>query len=679
MINGQKVLAVCASELCSEEMQRVIQPLYRYFYERGWKIIIYSCCSNLSQHTLFDYGEASVFKLMNFERIDAVLIFKQTIQCREPINDIIFKAHTRNLPILIIDNDEVNEECLNISLSGDAAFSELVEHLITVHKFTKINFVAGHKDNPLSERRLEIFLNTLSKHGISFDKDKQLGYGNNYSVATRKVTDSFINCPDDLPEAIVCFNDAMAITVCEYLSEHGIAVPEQIVVTGFGGIEQEQYCFPRLTTCRCNSENLAEFIFQKIEQFAENNISENSYIFPLSFDISESCGCRTCSSTNILKSINKIYAQMSDSTEYDKSLNYMVSKLMIENSPERIKKILKKHILFDSYIVMNNDFCADEQVQHNYKGIPFTDKMEGYRFFFPEHFVSVKEFDREDLLPDMSVLKEKNEPLIVYAIHNQENIYGYLASFAGDFKCSVRRMQQFVMSLNNCIFMYEKQFYLSLSNKKLQQIQSKIIHSFADLVESRDDSTGQHIKRTGEYVRVLVHHLSKLPKYSRQLTPEVQKRIYAAAPLHDIGKIKISDIILNKPGRLTAEEFEIIKTHTLEGSEIIARTLTNIENEDYLKIANEMALYHHEKWDGSGYLHHLSGENIPLSARIMAVVDVFDALTSKRVYKDAFTFDEAIKILEDSSGTHFDPTIIDVFMSIKDEIHNIYMESHADE
>lgn len=679
MINHQKVLAVCASEICGEETQGIIQSVYSLFSKHDWKIIIFSCCSNLSQHTLFDCGEASVFRLMDYDSIDAVLLFKKTIQCREPVNDIISKAHTKKLPLIIVDNENPEEGCINISFSEDEAFTELAKHLTEVHKFTKISILAGHKDNPSTEKRIKIFLDVLASHGIDFNEKTQLGYSSSNSGAVRRELDRFTGDPDNLPEAIVCFSDEMASAACEYLSERGISVPEQITVTGFGGIKQEKYSFPRLTACRCDNDKLAEFIFEKTENFHDNDGAEQEYVFPFSFNVSESCGCHSCSSSNIIKWVNKMYARISDARDYEKTLNNMASKIMTENNHDRIKKILKKHIPFDSYIVMNDDFCSEEQVHHSYKGTPFTDEAIGYRFFSQERFVRETKFERKKLLPDPFVFKEKNEPLIVFPMHNQENVYGYMAAFAEDFDVSVQRMEQLVMSLNTCIFMYEKQYYLSQSNDKLQHIQNKIIQSFADLVESRDDSTGQHIKRTREYVRLLVEHLSKLPKYSRQLTPEVQRRIYEAAPLHDIGKIKISDIILNKPGRLTAEEFEIIKMHTHEGSEIIAKTLTNIENEDYLKTANEMALYHHEKWDGSGYLHHLSGEDIPLSARIMAVVDVFDALTSKRVYKDAFSFDEAIKIISDSSGTHFDPSIIEVFMSIKDEIYTVYEENHTDE
>ena len=158
------------------------------------------------------------------------------------------------------------------------------------------------------------------------------------------------------------------------------------------------------------------------------------------------------------------------------------------------------------------------------------------------------------------------------------------------------------------------------------------------------------------------------------LTPEMQERMYKAAPLHDIGKIKISDVVLNKPGKLTPEEFEVIKTHAESGGEIIEKTLTDIESDSYLKVAREMALYHHEKWNGTGYPYHLSGEDIPLCARIMAVVDVFDALTSKRVYKDAFPVEKAFRILEESSGSHFDPKIVGTFLAHKEEVTQVLLK-----
>ncbi len=672
MIGKYKVLAICAGEVQNEEVQNYILTMYQYFSQNNWKVVIYGSFSRLSGEVDSNNRDTSVYKLINFESVDAVMIFGQTIHNQSVQRDIITSSEKYDVPVIVIDGDEIHDGCLNIGFDGTKAFRQLVEHLINVHGFSRINCIAGYKDNPFSEERLEVFRNTLSDNNIPFNSQKQLGYGNFYSVPTRNVLGRFIKDRNDLPEAIVCLNDSMAITACEFLNEHGIKVPQDITVTGFDGSDHEKFSFPRLTTCRCDTEGFAGFVYEKLMDFEAGKHDSNVYSFPYTFDVSESCGCYSSAGANVLKSINTIYARMADSVRYDELMNQMLQKLTGEMDIDRIKSILKQYIQFDAYLCMNTDFCSDANTIDSDDDHLFTEDMNSYRFFFGEEGVSECTFERKNIIPYADELIEKNEPLMILTINSQQKVYGYMAAFAGDFRYSVGRMQRFIMNLYSCVSMYEQQHYLYASNKRLQHIQNEIIHSFADLVESRDDATGQHIKRTGEYVRVLVHHLSKRPEYEDELTPELQQRIYAAAPLHDIGKIKISDIILNKPGRLTDEEFEIIKTHTLEGSEIIARTLTNIENEDYLKVANEMALYHHEKWDGSGYLYHLSGEQIPLCARIMAVVDVFDALTSKRVYKEAFSFEKAVGILLESRGTHFDPTIIDVFMSIKDEIYAIF-------
>jgi HD-GYP domain-containing protein (c-di-GMP phosphodiesterase class II) len=146
------------------------------------------------------------------------------------------------------------------------------------------------------------------------------------------------------------------------------------------------------------------------------------------------------------------------------------------------------------------------------------------------------------------------------------------------------------------------------------------------------------------------------------LTDEYIDDVYKSAPLHDIGKIRITDAILNKPGKLTPDEFEIMKQHALYGGEMIEKLLESLTQASYLEVARDIAMYHHEKWDGSGYPYGLKGEEIPLSARIMAVADVFDALISDRVYKKAFSFEKAMSIIQEESGTHFDPEVVKAFM-----------------
>ena len=208
--------------------------------------------------------------------------------------------------------------------------------------------------------------------------------------------------------------------------------------------------------------------------------------------------------------------------------------------------------------------------------------------------------------------------------------------------------------------------------EKTNRIQETVIDSLAAVIENRDTSTGEHVFRTKKYVELICEELINNPIYNRPLDRETAALYVKAAPLHDIGKIKISDVILLKPAKLDAEEFAKMKTHSEEGREIIRNILTIIEDEGFLRVAQNIAAYHHEKWDGSGYPEGKKEDNIPLCARIMAIADVFDALVSKRVYKEAYPLDESFKIIKESSGTHFDPELVKAFLNIRDKIEAYY-------
>jgi len=199
---------------------------------------------------------------------------------------------------------------------------------------------------------------------------------------------------------------------------------------------------------------------------------------------------------------------------------------------------------------------------------------------------------------------------------------------------------------------------LKTTNQKLQESYLDTIHRLALAAEYKDEDTGDHIVRMSRYCAFIAN------KYG--LSPMEVHHILYASPMHDIGKIGVPDDILMKPGKLTDEEFEIMKTHTTIGAKILAHSKSEI-----LKVAEQIALYHHEKWNGTGYPHGLSGDTIPLTARIVAVADAFDALTSKRPYKDPYPFEVACDIIKKERGQHFDPIVVDVFLRNIDEIVKI--------
>jgi putative two-component system response regulator len=189
------------------------------------------------------------------------------------------------------------------------------------------------------------------------------------------------------------------------------------------------------------------------------------------------------------------------------------------------------------------------------------------------------------------------------------------------------------------------------------------IFALAKLAESRDPDTGAHLERVRNYSRVLAHHLAMQPKFRDEVNSEFVRLIYLTSPLHDIGKVAVPDGVLLKRGKLSPEEFEIMKSHATHGAETLAAALEHYPNARYLHMARDIAAAHHERYDGNGYPAGLKGDAIPLAARIVAVADVYDALTSKRIYKEAYDHQRARHILLDGSGSHFDPDVVDAFLA----------------
>ena len=205
----------------------------------------------------------------------------------------------------------------------------------------------------------------------------------------------------------------------------------------------------------------------------------------------------------------------------------------------------------------------------------------------------------------------------------------------------------------------------------IQQMQSGLTMVLADMVESRDKNTGQHVRKTAAYVKIILEQMKKEGIYADRLTDKFIEDVEQSAPLHDVGKINIPDAVLNKPGKLTDEEFAKMKTHTTAGRDIITSVIENIPAPGYLEEARNLAAHHHERWDGRGYPDGIAGEEIPLSARIMAVADVFDALVSRRSYKKGFPFDKAIDIIREGSGTQFDPLVVHAFLQAEDKVRQV--------
>ncbi|MEZ5576851.1 MAG: two-component system response regulator [Candidatus Competibacteraceae bacterium] len=233
-------------------------------------------------------------------------------------------------------------------------------------------------------------------------------------------------------------------------------------------------------------------------------------------------------------------------------------------------------------------------------------------------------------------------------------------------------------------FLQDRNAYLEAEvwrrSREVMAIQEVTIMAMASLAETRDNATGNHIRRTQHYVRALAQHLRHHPRFATALNDETIELLFKSAPLHDIGKVGIPDRILLKPGRLTPDEFEIMKTHAALGRDAIAAAERYLDTPDsFLRFAREIAYSHQEKWDGSGYPEGLWGEQIPLSARLMAVADVYDALISRRIYKPALPHEQAVAMIREGRDQHFDPDIVDAFLECAEQFRTIAARFADDE
>ncbi len=286
---------------------------------------------------------------------------------------------------------------------------------------------------------------------------------------------------------------------------------------------------------------------------------------------------------------------------------------------------------------------------------------------FPDKHIKIVDIDSD--IPELKVLSKYNlKSFLGLPIFLNEQLIGILF-FASKKEGIYEKLEIPLMDkISNLISQsFQKCIYMD------ELITASLI-GLAKLAEYRDTDTGAHLERMSNYSRIIAAQLSKTPKYQYIIDDDYVRDIYNYSPLHDIGKVGIPDNILLKPGKLTDEEWKIMKRHTTYGAEVLRKADEHLQQKgkSLFFIGIQIAESHHEKWDGSGYPYGLKGDQIPLSARIVAVADVFDALTSKRCYKEPFSFDESVKIIKEGKGKHFDPDVVDAFLESIDKIKAIY-------
>lgn len=297
---------------------------------------------------------------------------------------------------------------------------------------------------------------------------------------------------------------------------------------------------------------------------------------------------------------------------------------------------------------------------HIDKDIPVSDC-----YFYREIYQPLKEWDVKEKISKTIHVNDQYFQLDVHVLsYGSKKNVGYLLEFID------RTMEQmYYKTIEKYNASLEKE--VNEKTEHILHIKDMMVLGMADMVESRDQNTGGHIKRTSAVVRIFSNRLQQYHDVF-SIDNDFLQQVAKAAPMHDLGKIAVDDVVLRKPGKYTDEEYNEMKKHTVEGARIVENILHGVEDETFVQIAKNIAHYHHEKWNGRGYPCGLSSAEIPIEARIMALADVFDALVSKRCYKDAFSYEKAYSIIEESLGEHFDPELGKIFLECKPELEALY-------
>lgn len=655
----KKIIGVCVTSIHKITVHRLLTALGNEAEKHGYSLHIFAPFSDLYYNSKSDIAEQKVFDLIPFDKICALIIFSEMIKYMPVQEDLVKKGIEADIPILAIKG--TMENCSNIQYDAESSLADIIRHLIEHHHCKHINFMAGTEGNPVSESRIKIYREVLAEYNYPIEEER-IGYGNFWGVPAIEATKKFLAADCPTPDAIVCANDAMGIAVCDYLGKQGILVPDDIIVTGLGGLLEREYHIPLLTTAVYDPASTSEAMFELLDGMLQGKIPYTQDIrIPCKNIYTESCGCEI---HNGLKTDTRL-VNLFFMTEQERGYRHATHEFTTYVNTESTLRALIKH--FPNYIqepgltgvnlYINTEFASLTE-------LPVSSDTDA-PYVLLSHIT--EESDSQPLLPrslnnlwttPVETFQEAKQ-LLTIPLNVLDDFFGFLTlEYHGD-KIIHESLFELVMTLNHLLDDITQRTMLLQTNQQVNDVSEQTIQSLAEIVEAKSEFTGLHVKRVSEYTRILAEAM----KYSK----EDVNTIRIASMMHDIGKINIPAEILEKPGKLTDEEFEVIKTHITEGERLLRNAPGKI-----METAKIIALEHHEKWDGTGYLGRKNTE-IHLDSRIVALADVFDALVSERPYKRPFSDEKAKEIIVGDRGSHFDPDVVDAFVDNFDR----FLEIHA--
>ena len=456
-VKKYKILGICCSKITNEDVKGIVDSICSSAVGSGWKVMIFSSFCDLYANTGESAGdiagEAGIYRLVNIDLLDALVILPESIMNDEVSGKLVEAGVNAGIPVVTLDREFAGASCIRFDYV--TTFEKILRHVIEVHGCRTINLMAGFRGNTFSEERLSCCRSIFREYGLELD-ERRIGYGDFWNVPTERAMDKFMETGLPLPQAIVCFNDSMAIAVCQYLFKRGIRVPEDVIVTGFDGIALEKYYQPRLTTGCVDYSSSGERVMALIAGERRGPVTE---FIPYRMRLGQSCGCVELSAYEPCEKILQLYERVGNSAWHEDYMFSFLRKATKCGNLQELARVMGNHGDYVEWFCVNTDI---------FENVPGSLR---YNELFTENVNCFMHRNRDDictdsiifpacrLLPDMEGVLENHDVLYFSPLHFMEKIIGYACAdiaFADDFVYSNRRryignVSQLLENLTNCV------------------------------------------------------------------------------------------------------------------------------------------------------------------------------------------------------------------------------------
>ncbi len=442
------IIGVCVSQLQDRENAGLMHTIYRRARENGYRIMVFGCFDKMDVPTPHSNGEASIFENIPMQDLAALILMGQTILHRELLFKLRDQALEVHIPVITVDYEM--EGCFNICLDYLSCFKRLVRHVIEGHHRHNPYFMAGFKGNSFSEERLDAFIEVLQENGMPV-KQEHIGYGDFWNVPARRICEKWLENTEDFPDAIICANDTMALTVINVLEEKGYRVPEDVIVTGFDGIDLVRYCIPRLTTGKVDQEKIAEQIISLIQETeADPNAVPRSVLVPFHIINGESCGCKKMHIQTSNQHILDVYTRMEMKQSHIERIFHIMTEMTeghsMMNVIKRFPECLPDMVTGGCHFFVNKQFCMQTDIPLP-KGFSEDDILLLAGIRDGKMVIPLQKMKNHSIEMIPETVLERNSHILYLPLHWQEEVYGYLSLECGEQELDYERLKDFMMAM----------------------------------------------------------------------------------------------------------------------------------------------------------------------------------------------------------------------------------------